>query len=637
MRISGSLAVFTIAAVSTLVACSSDSSPPAGTAGAGGSGGAGVGGGSAGGGAGTAGAGGTDNRAGFGGTMAGAAGSTAGSGGSKAGNGGSAAGSGGTAGSGGSAAGSGGSTGGSGGAAGSAGSGTGGASVTTVTPKDGTLLTCTKTQFSATPSDVTWTATSGTIDAMGLYTSPGKVGPDVTVVASSKSVAGQKATSVQKLVTAVVSAKQVAATGWTDYPDVFPHAVASSGDRVYSVGVVKDAMGGYAIRVARSDDAGKSWAAPVTASPAVAVGAALSCAAIAVDAGNPDIVHVVFNASPKSGLAPTYVDPGIDDESALVLVTSIDGGKTFAQVRVLQSGNAADPLPVAQGICPDVTSPKADAVVVETPGGSNDTSLFVWSDQKHGQGLVVGQQDAWNSIAAEETGALATIGADIGQNGGSNSATESPRLFTDGKGKLCITYVAFTPKGSGSPSSTAWVQCSPDLGASFGSPVAASPTYPYGGPGISHPTGTFGPNGEIAIAWHGFPAEPINGVNVVGVAVSTDGGKMFTNVSAPVYQEMATSFSSSVVDLRFDDAGVLWLAYGVYDGGFNDRIVIDKTCDLGKTWSGAIVVNALADGSIENATRPSLVPTKGRVAVFVGANLGDALDDTELRRYTLQP
>jgi hypothetical protein len=31
------------------------------------------------------------------------------------------------------------------------------------------------------------------------------------------------------------------------------------------------------------------------------------------------------------------------------------------------------------------------------------------------------------------------------------------------------------------------------------------------------------------------------------------------------------------------------------------------------------------------------VPTKGKTAVFAGAHLGDALDDSELRRYTLQP
>ena len=271
---------------------------------------------------------------------------------------------------------------------GGTGGGAGGATVSSVTPKDGTLLTCTKTQFSATPSDVLWSASAGTIDAAGLYASPGKVGPDFTITATSKATPAQTSTSTQKLVTAVPGAKQIAAAGWTDFPDVFPHAVAASGDRVYSVGIVSDASGAYSVRVSRSDDAGKSWAVAVTASPSSAK-ATLSCAAIAVDAANPDIVHVVFNGSSMSGLAPKYVDSMVEDARTLVLVTSVDGGKTFAQVRVLQSGNSADPIPVAQGICPDVASPQGDTVVVSTPGGDNSARVHIRRRHYHAAELTV--------------------------------------------------------------------------------------------------------------------------------------------------------------------------------------------------------------------------------------------------------
>lgn len=605
-----------LALVSSLAAACSPSSSDGGAAGAAGAGVAGQGGS-----AGTAGAVGTGGE------------STGGTGGKATGG----SGVGGSAGTGGSNAGSAGAgVGGAGGSAGTSAGGSGGASVASVSPKDGTLLTCTKTQFTSTPADVTWSASAGTIDGTGLYASPGKVGPDVTITATTKSTPSQTATSTQKLVTAVPGAKQVAASGWTDFPDVFPHAVAAKGDRVYSVGVVSDPMGAYSIQVSRSDDAGKSWAAAVTASPATAK-AALSCAAIAVDATNPDIVHVVFNASSNSGLAPKYVDPMVDDDRALVLVTSVDGGKTFAQVRVLQSGNSADAIPVAQGICPDVASPQGETVVVSTPGGDNPASMYVWRDTMHGQGLTPKTFDAFNSLSSGETGALAAIAADVGQNGSSNAVTQSPRLFTDGKGKLCITYVAFTPKGSGSPSSAAWVQCSPDQGLTFSPPAIASPTYTYGNGSVSHPSGAIGPKGEIAIRWHGFPTEMLAGVNVAGLAVSPDGVAAYKNVSAPVYQEAGTAFSASVGDVRFDDTGVLWIVYGVYDGGQHDRIVVDKSCDLGATWSGSVVINALSDGTIDNATRPSLVPTTGKTAVYVGAKLGDALNDSELRRYTLQP
>ena len=187
-----------------------------------------------------------------------------------------------------------------------------------------------------------------------------------------------------------------------------------------------------------------------------------------------------------------------------------------------------------------------------------------------------------------------------------------------------------------SAESAAWVQCSPDQGLTFSVPAIASPTYASGNGSVSHPSGAIGPKGEIAIRWHGFPTEMLAGVNVAGLAVSTDGVAAYKNVSAPVYQEAGTAFSASVGDVRFDDAGVLWIVYGVYDGGQHDRIVVDKSCDLGATWSGSLVINALADGTIENATRASLVPTTGKTAVYVGAKLGDALNDSELRRYTLQ-
>jgi hypothetical protein len=513
-----------------------------------------------------------------------------------------------------------------------------------VSPAAGTLLTCSTTTFTATGGEVTWSATAGTIDGSGVYTAPGKVGPDATITATSKVNATQTASVTEKLVTAIPGAKQIVASKFTSYPSVFPHAVASRDDRVYATTVVSD--GGWKLQVLRSDDGGGTWGAPVVANPIIN-DIEVSCPAIAVDAANPDTVYVVFNVDSHGGYAPAYVDKMIDDERALVLVVSTDGGKTFPLVRVLQSGNSDDPIPVAQGICPDVASLAADTVAVTTPGGSNvipgdsqhSVGMYLWVDSHHGEGLTIKIQDGYNSMANGETGALIGVGAkaDVGQNGGSNNATESPRLFSDGKGTLCVTYVAYTPAGSGSPSSTAWVQCSTDQGKTFSDPVAASPTYAYDGPHISHPTGTFGPKGEIAIGWHGYQSEPVGGVNVVGVAVSSDGGKTFTNVSAPMYQEPPAGFSADVADVRFDDAGVLWLAYTVYDGGLSNRIAVDKSCDLGKTWSGALTINEAPDGTVDHATLPSLVPTKGKIAVFAGANVGSAGSDTEMRRYPLTP
>jgi hypothetical protein len=234
--------------------------------------------------------------------------------------------------------------------------------------------------------------------------------------------------------------------------------------------------------------------------------------------------------------------------------------------------------------------------------------------------------DEYNSIAAEETGALQNVGmmCDVAQDGGEGDFTEAPVLFSDGKGTLCIVYIAYTPSGSSNPSSAVWSQCSTNLGKSFSAPVVASPTYPYAGVHLGHARGAFGPKGEIAVTWHGFSAETVGGVNVVGVAISNDGGKTFKNVDAPAFQttDGGGDTAAGIGSIAYDGNDVLWLAYEVNDG-INASVAIDKTCDGGMTWSGSLQLVG-SDGTAPPLNDPELLANAGAVSLY--ARVDDPVD-----------
>ena len=507
-----------------------------------------------------------------------------------------------------------------------------------VTPATATMLTCSTKAFSAGGASVTWSATDGTIDASGNYTAPMKVGPDVTITATSTVDTSVSGTATVTLETANVGPKQIVVDAIDHYPDVWAHAVASSGKVVYAAWGYGGNNDAPKVQVARSDDGGATWGTPVTASPAIGMTSDVSCIDLAIDAGDPNVVYVVFNFTAGSGLPGPYANTA--DDQGLALVVSTDGGKTFPTLKLLQTGNSSDPIPVAQGICPDVASPKADVVAVTTPGGSNESiSAFLWVDASRGTGIGIAQADQWNMIASEETGALHAIGADIGQDGSEGDTTEAPQLFSDGKGTLCVTYLADTPKGSGSPSSAIWLQCSKDLGQTFGGPTIVSPTFSYSEVHLGHPTGLFAPNGDIVVAWRGFGVETAVGgtVPIAGTAISTDGGATFTDISPAVLQDANSGITNAagIGDIEMDDTGVLWRTYVVGDG-LTSRIAVDKTCDLGKTWSGPQVING-SMGTTDDATLPMLVATPGgQVAVYASAT-GNAGITYQMRRYTIAP
>jgi hypothetical protein len=160
--------------------------------------------------------------------------------------------------------------------------------------------------------------------------------------------------------------------------------------------------------------------------------------------------------------------------------------------------------------------------------------------------------------------------------------------------------------------------CSDDAGASFGPFVALG----AGAAGVNDPhliTGAFGhgaKKNELAAVWYGTPA---GSGSQVFFALSKDAGKTFgTATSLPVYTlPDSTPTDDYAPDVMFDDAGVIWVAYVASDGGQNQRLVVDKSCDDGATWSGAVLVNGTEMGPmIDSQGFPGLYQAKGKVGVL---------------------
>jgi hypothetical protein len=345
-----------------------------------------------------------------------------------------------------------------------------------------------------------------------------------------------------------------------------------------------------------------------------------SCVAVAVDATSPDVVHVVYRLDTTMLYSSLSQYAGGND--AIVFATSADGGATWTRSPLMLGGVAGGPFGGhdAAGICPDVISPAKDAVVVEWPGayaGDGNPDMYIFSDANRGAGFAAGTAGDGDYQANGETGALATVARDInmgvGQNGGSGDVTESPRLFTDGKGKTCLVWNGY---GNNSSDDGVFVQCSSDLGKTFTAPLAVTKAGGTTNPHVS--AGAIGPSGEIALVWH---AE-MDAAGTLLIATSTD-GKTFTGPTGiPLYTIPDSTLTGGDSDVAFDEAGVLWVAYYAYDGGFADRIVVDKSCDGGKTWSGPVLVNG-PEGSIAGASFPGLVVTKSAVSVHTFVHPGD--------------
>jgi hypothetical protein len=506
-----------------------------------------------------------------------------------------------------------------------------------VTPPHGPVLTCSTQMMSATvtgSSDqvVTWSISEdgshGAIDmTSGLYTAPIAMPTPstATVVATAHADSSAKGSSLLTIGTAFPSAARpvTGSAGYSSFDTgIFAHTVVARGTRMYATWP-DNPTGGTTVglKVARSDDGGATWMAPVTAFSVPLQSGKLSpsdafirCPGLAIDAANPDVVYAIGAASGPT-VSPVSTD-ALDSDNVQFLGVSTDGGATWT-AHVLQAGGGP--------ICADVASPAADTVVVIGPGwecypnGGRD--IFVWSDANRGAGFASGAtlNSPGEYFSAGYTGGLDDLNNDPActaahlvpeSNGGTDSAgdaTESPRLFTDGAGHLCTSYIGDVNHSNGTMDVNVYVQCSADAGKTWTAPVnvdtAAAPKV------STSAIGAIGPNGVITVIWaDGKPGG-------LYTSTSTDGGKTF---SAPSQTPHPVEFSGDTERtvalnpmIAYDAAGILWVGYRADDGNLG-QITVDKSCDGGMTWSGPRGVETPSPGPTrypQFALTPGAAPT----------------------------
>ena len=505
----------------------------------------------------------------------------------------------------------------------------------TISPTMANVLTCSSQIFTATvmgPTDtsVSWSVPppgAGTVDTNGKYTAPGTTPqpPTATVTATPLADVTKSASASVFVATAFVGtggaiAGSATTAELTSRVGVYPHSVAANGPRAYAAWPSNPASATtVTMKLARSDDGGATWKPGVTAitatlkTPQTTTDAWMECPAVTIDPLNPDIVYVIGKITGSNSLA---IGVGADDQTT-VLAVSKDGGATFTS-RVMHVGGG--------DTCPDLIAPAANTIVVEAPAQSDcpagDPDLRVWSDAARGDGFATGSGTA-PYIAAGLTNALINVNkavdcahhlviAQNGTTGNGGEATEAPRLFTDGKGRLCITYIGSLIPGDGTTTTNAFAQCSDDAGRTFSDPVNLDSDRAKS---IDHSSaiGTFALDGRVAILWTNSP-DATNQKALPYVALSSDGGKTFAApLLVPTYIVPGAGAPVPVVNpaIAFDANGVLWFTYRSSDGG-PDRILVDKTCDGAKTWSGAVLVNGPEASVATNGMKwPALLMSAG--------------------------
>lgn len=506
----------------------------------------------------------------------------------------------------------------------------------TVSPASTGVLTCSQASFTATvtgsdDTTVTWSLTPegvGSLDAAGTYTAPlATPAPNsVSVTATSAADPTAQGSADVTLATAFPGAARTLDGSTSLIGGVFPHSLATSGARIYAVWST-EASSSPSLMVARSDDAGATWKPAVGATKvtfANGVSGTFDCVAIAIDAGSPDVIYAYASVRSENDLGDAAAQASGGPTS--LLAVSTDGGATFTTSVMQVGGTAGGPNGGWDqvGICGDVASPAANAVVVESPGGydgDGNPDIAIWADGNRGAGFSTGVAQDGDYVADGVTHALDNLQGDhdlgVAQNGGSDDAggaPESPRLFTDGTGRLCLTYKGLTGGGA---TAHVYLQCSDALAKTFSAPLVVDPGSLASTP-LTSPVGGFGPNQSVAELW----STGLTDGHLL-VATSTDGGETFgAQTPIPTYvlpdgsQAPATNPS-----IGYDAAGILWIGYRAYDGAGHGRLVVDKSCDGGKTWSGAVLVNgpeeAIVDGQL-----PALVMTPGG-APQLAATLGD--------------
>ena len=200
-------------------------------------------------------------------------------------------------------------------------------------------------------------------------------------------------------------------------------------------------------------------------------------------------------------------------------------------------------------------------------------------------------------------------------DGASGQVIESPRMFTDGLGHLCLTY-AGEPQANPTIENV-YIQCSNDAGKTFTQPVEIDPAL-----GVDNqPSGAFGPGGMAAVTW----THAITSTNdqQLYLAVSADGAATF---GAPILVPTADLPYSPSVYVDVD--GIIWISYMMSNGTSQYSLYVDKSCDHGATFSGAVQIQGNTSFGVMAG---SLLGAGGTAPILIG------LEDTKHVAYSLVP
>lgn len=424
------------------------------------------------------------------------------------------------------------------------------------------VATCRSQPFTATTDatdPVMWSvAGGGTIEQTGLYHAPIAV-PDPAAATVTAQVDGLSDTAAVTLATAFPEAARDIATATSGASHV--HGFAAKGSRAYAL-VESDGQGGAAtLAIARSDDGGQTW------KPAVALAGSGGnrVTSVAIDAGDPDTVYVV-----TKGEADAPV------EGLVELGVSIDAGATFTWHALYQGGTSEAPNP-------DVISPAAGIVVASATGvwidaGNSDEggNLMIWQSDAKGAhlGALAAFDNGYN--AQKAPGTVFHLGA-----GHAVAVTDdsSQQLATNGAGRVCLTATdaTFTDKAL-------TLTCSTDSGATWSPPstIVAGPVDSTNRNRIA-----MGHDGKLLVAtWNAYVSS-VDSIGSQQFRVSTDGGATWGAIH--VLPDDATLGPLATLDAEtfIDKDDVIWFSRTL---DFQ-HVQFDKTCDLGTTLSGAIVLD----------------------------------------------
>lgn len=492
----------------------------------------------------------------------------------------------------------------------------------TVSPSPADLLTCTQTTFKAgvtgvQDASVDWsllanpTTGTGSIDAKGVYTAPLTVPAKASIVveATSKADPTAKADANVTLATAHVS-PPIDVTGAL-HPDNggnYTRWVAKNGARVYAVALYADAMGNSRLDVVRSDDGGATTKVMGNANLLPDPTLAVTHAAIAVDPKDPDLVYVAYKTGHGSEGWTKISQVGSDAGGSIILATSHDGGKTFTGSLVWSGGN---------GYCNylDLVASAPNTMTLVCPSGgwgeldghALNVDTFV-SDQAGAD--LDGNTTQGDFVQGVRYDGLSSVPFYIVVQ---NTANAGAVLTTDGAGRVCATYIAELKT---SDPYAIYVQCSKDAGKTFSAPVLVGAPDPLLAVGAA-PHLAFGPKNDVAVVYANNNGDGF-------VAWSHDFGASFGQpVKVPNYilpDGTASEFEHGALAYQGD---VLWVSHYAFDGGGQDRVVIDKTCDGGQSWSGSLLVNG-AEGKLMESDNGGLLASDTGAPIVVLDNYGAA-------------